>query len=396
MAETQCRHFTGYKPCGKSTVCSRAACGFYESVQARVLIVHLEALGAVLRSTSLLPAIRRKYPRAKITWVTKAPAQHLLSGVDRVLTTSAEDLLALRALEFDVSFVIDKSLTAAGVLETCKGVGEVFGFRVNSSGAIVPANAEATELWEIGLSDQIKFFENRKSEQQLVHEALALGKYKRDEYQIQLNFAEISQVLVRRQKYSPAGRPVIGINTGCSPALPAKKLSVEGHRTLIREILADYRFRDMPIVLLGGREDAARNERIAAGLPVILSPTFDGLRDGMLSVGACDLVFTGDSLGMHMAIGLKKWVVAWFGPSCPQEIDLYGRGVKLLTKAACSPCWKRSCDKPLMCYDQLDFVEVRNALAGGLIAASRPQSVLRSENDGDERTKSGVSDSLSR
>ncbi len=373
MSETQCRHFNGYKPCGKNTNCSRGSCAHFESVQARVLVVHLEALGAVLRSTSLVPAIRRRFPKSKLTWVTKAPAQHLLSsvnGVDRVLTTSSDDLLQLSVLEFDVALVIDKSLAASGVVARCKSVGEVFGFKINSCGSVVPANPEARELWELGLDDHKKFFANVKSEQQLVHESLALGPYTRDEYQVHFTFSEISQVMLRRQKWSPGGRPIIGLNTGCSAVLPAKKMTVEGHRRLIRAILADYRFRDMPIVLLGGREDGQRNEEIARGLPVILSPTFDGLRDGLMSVGACDAVFTGDSLGMHMAIGLRKWVVAWFGPSCAQEIDLYGRGVKVRTLAGCSPCWKRSCDKPLMCYDQLDHAEILNGLARGLVLPS--------------------------
>lgn len=374
MYETQCRHFNGYKPCGKNQICSRGACPHFESIQTRVLIVHLEALGAVLRSTSLLPAIRRRFPKSQITWVTKAPAHHLLkgiAGIDRTLTTAAEDLLQLSTLEFDVALVVDKSLAAAGVVERCKKVGEVRGFKVNSSGALVPANPEARELWELGLNNDKKFFGNTKSEQQLVHEALALGPFARDEYQIPLSLGEISQAMIRRQKWSPSGKPIIGINTGCSGALPAKKLTVEGHRRLIEDILRDYRFRDRPIVLLGGREDSRRNEEIARGLSVLLSPTFDGLRDGLMSVAACDVVFTGDSLGMHMAIGLKKWVVAWFGPSCPQEIDLYSRGVKILTKASCSPCWKRHCDKPVMCYDQLDHDEILNGLAKGVMLPSK-------------------------
>ena len=49
-------------------------------------------------------------------------------------------------------------------------------------------------------------------------------------------------------------------------------------------------------------------------------------------MNACDIVVSGDSLGMHMAIGLKKWVVAWFGPTCHQEIDLYDRGAKFLLR----------------------------------------------------------------
>lgn len=380
MAETSCRYFNGYKPCGKSTDCERTRCASFTTVHERILIVHLEALGAVLRSTSLLPAIRRKYPRAHITWITKAPAHHLLKGVngiDRVLTTSPEDVLALSALDFDLAFVIDKSLTAAGLLRQTR-VEEIRGFRTGgAAGAVVPANPEALILWSLGLSDQKKFFENTKSEQQLVHEALALGDYTRDEYNIELSADERGLAWRRRKTWSPEGAPVIGINTGCSATLPAKRLSVEGHRQLITRILRTPEFYGSPVVLLGGPEDTERNHEIARGLPVVVSPSNKGLRDGLASVAACDLVVTGDSLGMHMAIGLRKWVVAWFGPTCSQEIDLYGRGVKILTQAPCSPCWKRVCQQPVMCYDQIDFDQVMGALAQGLTwltSFSKPHS----------------------
>ena len=69
---------------------------------------------------------------------------------------------------------------------------------------------------------------------------------------------------------------------------------------------------------------------------------------------------------MHMAIALKKWTVAWFGPTCAHEIDLYDRGYKALSKVACSPCWKRSCNKPEMCYDYVDFSEVVSGVKEGI------------------------------
>jgi heptosyltransferase-2 len=367
MAELNCRHFSGYKPCALNEVCDQQQCTHYRSVQQRLLIVHLGALGAVLRSTSLLKALRRKYQGAHITWVTKAPAHHLLknlSAIDRILTLDQEDLLALRALEFDVAFVIDKSLSAVGVLQLTK-VHEVKGFTA-VSGVIVPANREADELWRLGLSNQQKFFVNQKTEQQLVHEALDLGEYTRDPYQINLSHSEQALAKVRRQQWSRDGHAVIGINTGSSPVLPAKKLSVEGQRHLIQQLMADPRFKNQSIVLLGGPEDSERNRQIGAGLPVIQSPTDQGLRDGIASVAACDLIITGDSLGMHMAIALKKWTVAWFGPTCPQEIDLYGRGRKILAQVGCSPCWKRVCQKEVMCYDQVNFAQLIDALAEGL------------------------------
>ena len=379
MAEIQCRHFNGYKPCGKGTDCERSACRSYESVGTRVLIIHLEALGAVLRSTALLKAVRREFSRPQITWVTKAPAADLLQNlhrVDRVLSISPEDLLKLSALEFDVALVIDKSLAAAGVLKI-PAVREVRGFRADPvHGAIVPANPEAFELWQLGLDNRRKFFGNEKSEQHLVHEALRLGPYTRDSYEVRLSEAELELAHARRRTWAPEGGIVIGINTGCSATLPAKRLSIEGHRRLITRIVGDPLWRgSSSVVLLGGPQDSERNERIAQDLPVVLSPTHKGLRDGLASVAACDLVFSGDSLGMHMAIGLGKWVVAWFGPTCAQEIDLYGRGVKIRTRAACSPCWKRVCREPVMCYDQIDFDHVLAALAQGrtwLTSYSKP------------------------
>lgn len=368
MAEIECRHFNGYKPCGKSTVCD-PSCPSRSTSAEKILIVHLEALGAVLRSTSLLAAVRRKYPRAHITWVTKAPAHVLLENlgsIDRLLTLSAEDQLKLSALEFDVALVIDKSLVAAGLLKQTS-VKEIYGFRANGDGAILPATAEALELWNIGLSDQKKFFENTKTEQQLVHESLVLGPYRQDEYKVQLSACELELAQTRRQLWSNGIDPIIGLNTGCSPTLPHKKLSIEGHVRLIQDIRAHPQLKNCSIVLLGGPEDAERNQILAAQAKgVILSPTQRGLRDGLASVAACDLVFSGDSLGMHMAIALKKWVVAWFGPSCAQEIELYGRGRKILTQAPCSPCWKRVCQQSRMCYDQVDLAECATALAEGL------------------------------
>lgn len=365
---TDCRHFNGYKPCGKNANCN-AACPHLSRVQTRVLVVHLEALGAVLRSTALLPAIRRRFAKAHVTWVTQKPADLLLANnslIDRVLTTSSDDLLQLRALEFDVALVVDKGLKAAGVLATTR-VMQTYGFVVDSrSGAVLPATPAADELWQIGLNDQKKFFENQKPETQLAHEALELGDWQRDRYVLQLDANEQRLASERRTYWSSSGKKkVIGLNTGCSHVIPYKKLTVEMHRQLVAELHARYQD-TVQIVLLGGKEDRERNAEIAKGLNVIESPAEGGLRDGIVSVEACDVVVTGDSLGMHMAIALRKWTVAWFGPTCAHEIDLYGRGRKILTQASCSPCWKRTCTRSVMCYDRVSTSELIAAVDEGL------------------------------
>lgn len=336
--------------------------------------MHLGAMGAVLRSTSLLAAIHQKYPQAHVTWVTQKPSDQLLKhhpGIDRILTTERDDILALSCFEFDVGFCIDKSVVAGGVLKATR-IKKLFGFRVETvTGAILPATDAAVPLWEIGLSNQKKFFENMKPETQLVTEALEL-EYQADPYSVQLTPDEVDLTFQRRGLWASAQEIVVGINTGCSGVIPYKKLTVDTHRRLIQGLKG----LGVEIVLLGGPEDRVRNQQIAHGLKVINSPTDQGLRDGLISVNACDIVISGDSLGMHMGIALQKWSVAWFGPTCAHEIDLYGRGVKVQSRATCGPCWKRSCEKTVMCYDLVDLNEIVEGVKMGiqwLMSASAPR-----------------------
>ena len=80
----------------------------------------------------------------------------------------------------------------------------------------------------------------------------------------------------------------------------------------------------------------------------------EGVRRGLGYINICDVLISGDSFGMHAAIGLKKYVIVWFGVSCPVEIDLYGRGVKLIPEGLeCSPCWKRECPYNLECIKMI-------------------------------------------
>jgi heptosyltransferase-2 len=283
--------------------------------------------------------------------------------VQQVFTTSSEDLLHLRACEFDVAFAIDKSPAAAAICESVR-VGERRGFAFDGLDlAVIPYNKEATELWDIGLDNLLKFEVNRKPESQLLAEALKLP-YRRDDYQVFLSTGEQSNIENLHRAWSENGHYLlVGINTGCSRTIAAKKLSLSGYIQLIEKLLVRKRWR---VVLLGGPEDTIRNQRLANLFPeVILTPTENGLREGLVSVGACDTIITGDSLGMHMGIALKKWVVPWFGPTCGHEIDLFDRGMAIYSAAKCSPCWRRSCHEPVMCYDQVDFSQICEAVAQG-------------------------------
>lgn len=354
-----CLNFTGYKPCAPGTACVEE-CVDPRPRGKQILIVNLEAMGNVLVTTSLLPAIKRKYPKSTVHWITLKNAAPLLKGnpfVDRTYVWEAESWLILQAMRFDLVINVDKSVRA-GSLVAMLNAKKKLGYGVNDRGVIIPLNPEAEYNYRLGLDDHLKFRVNQKPNPQLLAEAVGLP-YARDEYVLALSKEEVNFCdQFRRQHRLHDARLVVGFNTGCSVLYPNKKLSVEQHVVMIRVLAAHP---DIRLVLLGGPEDTERNAEIArqAGPAVLNSPSTEGLRRGVCYENICDVVVSGDSLGMHVAIALKKHVIVWFGVSCPQEIDLYDRGMKLVPEGlACAPCWKHECPYNLECVQMVDLEKI--------------------------------------
>ncbi len=373
---TDCRDFNGYKPCRPGWVCR--ACEQYRSAGTRVLLINLDAMGTVLRTTSLLPAVRRRYPDACVVWVTSRACLPLLEHnpfVEQAVPYEPATVDWLAAQHFDVVLSCDKSRPAAA-LAMRVSADRRLGYGIAPTGAIVPLNPEAAEHYAVGLDDRLKFFVNRKTEQQLLTEALDLP-YARDEYVLVLTDEERLFVAEARRRFGLEDAPVVGLNTGCSDLFPYKKLPVAQQAEIVDRLHAE--FPGVRVALLGGREDTDRNREIArlarTGGRVVQTPTEEGLRRGLLYTDLCDLVISGDTLGMHMAIALRKEVVAWFGISCEQEIDLFDRGEKLVAHVGCRPCWKKRCDLEPKCYDRVSTDEilaaVRRRLPLAVAAAGR-------------------------
>lgn len=358
-----CRLFHGYKPCVHGGECR--GCAHYDPVGPELLLINLDALGDVLRTTALLPVLRRHLPGARITWLTGPRALPLLQGnplLDRALPWSLEANEELLSRRFDLLLCADKA-AAAGGLAMRVPAGERRGFGLSPRGAIVPLNPEAEELYALGLDDDAKFRRNQKPETQLLCEALGF-RWARDPYLLALSAEE----------RSPRPPRKVGFNTGCSPLYPLKKLSLEIQEAAIRRLAP---LLGEPVLLLGGPEDAERNRELARRLGPLVeeSPVDRGLRAGAAEVGRCGVVVSGDSLGMHLAIALGAHVVAWFGVTVPAEIDLYDRGIRLWADVDCAPCWRRSCERVPLCRDRVEVDWIVRAVLDCLEARARGQPI---------------------
>ncbi len=347
-----CKDFTGYKPCHPGP--NGETCINPKKTGKKILIINIGALGAVLNTTTLLPALKRKYPESTVYWLTAERAEPLLEEnpyVDRILKYDFSSVLTLQQIEFDIVCNTDKVQEICAFTNTLKA-GKKLGFGLNENSVIFPLNEGAVYGYTLGINNKLKFEENTRSYVSVLREICELDDIV-DPYIF--NFTEEEREFIKEYKNSLAlesGKKVVGINTGSSPLFSNKRIPEEHIKIMINEV---YKRNDgRKVVLLGGIEDIERNKIIAAEFPdmVINTPTDEGLRRGLCYMDICDYVFSADSLGMHMAIALGKEVVVYYNVTCPAEIELYGKGGRVISQVECSPCWKQDCDKDLKCLEE--------------------------------------------
>ncbi len=373
-----CLKFTGYKPCAPYKICEE--CKDTYPVKQYILIISLEAQGAVLMSASVLHALKQKYPESYLIWLTRPEAMPLLENnrlIDRVMPWDDENRMLLGQMQFDIAISLDKSQYAGAFINSLNS--EIkYGFGLSSRGCIIPLNKGAMYNYELGLNDKMKFLENKRTVVDIIHETAELS-YSGEKYELTLDQNEIEYKTEWAESTGLSQTDIIiGFNTGCSNLFPNKKMTIAQHVTLIK-MLHDYN-PELKIILLGGSEDTERNREIQKLCSrTINTPTTEGLRRGIMYVDIADIVISGDSLGMHLAIGLGKYNVAWFGLSCAEEIDLFGRGKKIRSGVSCEPCWKRSCDD-LKCLRELPLQDIYNAVIQGIeiIRTERAEQKLHS------------------
>lgn len=386
-----CDLYNGYKPCRFGNEC--AGCPHYspredaseetepgeavmppqpavsrgEGDAERILIIKTGAMGDVLRTTTLLPSLKRAYPESFITWVTDHSALPLLEAnplIDELLEMSDATVEAVARKDFDLLLNFEKEkepLALAGRVRA----GTRRGFGPTRWNTPTVYNRESQYALLLGLSDELKFRVNMKTYPEIIAEMACLP-YARDPYILELTATSRRCQAMLESRLSGDGRLRIGINTGCGAVFRTKQWTFEGWVGLVH-FLQEHASAD--ILLLGGQAERDLNREILCHTSgVIDTGTDNTLEEFFGVVNACDIVVTSDSLAMHIAVALRKYVVALFGSTSHVEVDLFDRGEKVVTDFACSPCYLKTCDKVPTCMQALTGRTVGEAVLRGSLA----------------------------
>ena len=354
---TDCRYFAGSRPCAyhKKEKVFCESCTYYAPASPRILIIKLDSMGDVLRTTSLLPSLQEAYPAAYITWITRRESVELLEGnpsIDEFLQFETNAVPHLLARSFDLILSLDATRDSAALCSMAQGVKKL-GFSLDRAGAIYPLNQGAEEWYFLGLHDQLKQ-QNRKTYQQFLLEICELPQRHTYPPQLFLSEEEVSsgRAFVVNLGLDP-DKPIIGLNTGSGTRWKMKSLPFASLKLLIKSLHKNHQ-----LILLGGTQEQDMNDRLSRLTGVPNSGGKHGLREFAGIVNQCSLLITGDTLALHLALALHKKIVAFFGPTSPYEIDLFSMGEKLFPNIACLSCYRGACDINPACNELIDIDEI--------------------------------------
>jgi len=346
----------------------------------RIALIKLGALGDVVRTTSLVPGLKRLEPEMELTWVTD-PAAVPLVGYhgDVSFVRTPEEPGPWREQAYDWVISLDDSRVACHLASGLRSTQLSGAYRAtDGSLRYTPDLAEwfgmgllrSAEDGGLEAANRLKQ-RNGRTFGQILFEGLGLpGPVERPAVQVPATARVEAARMVADLAGAKSG-PAIALNTGASARWRYKSWGEDQTAALAQRLHDEL---GATVIVTGGVEESARNERIvaAAARPhVVAAPIVLDLLVFTALLGECNLVVTSDSLAMHLALSQAVRTIVFFGPTSDAEIDLFGLGEKVVTTLPCRRCYLQDCDVRPHCMQSIEVERMFDTTARWLRRTQR-------------------------
>lgn len=330
----------------------------------KIVIVKLDAVGDVLRTTSILPSLKEKYSDSSVTWITKEKSFDVLKDNELIdeIYFDTDDLEHIYNDDFDIAINLDSGTDSCSIMSRLIAK-ERFGYHL-INGKPYPINKPAAEWYLMGIDDNAKK-KNTKTYHRIIHEICNIG-YTGSRPQLYINRGKVKRAgelnaKLGLNKYDE----FILINLGGGNRWQYKKWVKNGYISLINALI-DLK-PEAAIGIIAGGEDRKFYEEISAEVTQserIIKLGCDNSTDEFICyIYLADKIFTSDSLAMHIATSLDKYTVVITGPTSYTELDVFGNGAVIHSgKVDCLCCYLNTCDKTVTCMNTVFAEEILSFL----------------------------------
>jgi heptosyltransferase-2 len=346
---TDCLHFDGTIPCkphkAEGVKCER--CDYYTPISKKILIIKLGAIGDVIRTTPLLTKLRAEYPNCQIYWITDFPAILPKSKIDRIFSFDAKAVTILEETKFDIAINLDKDYPASALMNKINA-DEKFGFCLKD-GVPSAQNPLAEHKFVTGLFDDVNKA-NTKSYQEEMFEICGF-KFAGEEYLLDFDKSIAWDI-------KNGDKKIIGLNTGCGDRWVSRLWAEENWEKLCTMLLDNGYY---PL-LLGGKQEHEKNSRLSEKTGAAYLGHFS-LQEFISLCARTDLMVSAVTMGMHLAVGLKKPLVLINNIFNPHEFELYGKGEIVSPDKECTCYFSPKCkNEEYFCMEHLPVEKIFEAI----------------------------------
>jgi heptosyltransferase-2 len=294
-----------------------------------ILVVKHGALGDVVRTTFLLPALRDVFKgNVCIDWLTADAAVDLIRfnpNVDRILTDSTN---CRTEYDWIISLDDEHEAVMAASLPRARRRSGLFWIENRYQ-----YTDDLARWFDMGLrsrfgkerADLLKV-ENQASHTQIFAQGLGLTAVEPTFFNSPKREERIAKLL--RAQLPPNAR-VVGINAGAGKRWPSKQIP-EVTVTQLCERLCGEHGVDR-ILLLGDQESLPKGDAIPRGLDVHTPDTSSSPLELAAVIRCLDYLITTDSLALHLGIAQRISTLSVYAPTSAAEIETFGTGAKLVS-----------------------------------------------------------------
>jgi ADP-heptose:LPS heptosyltransferase len=314
-----------------------------------IVVAKLIGMGSILQATPLLHALKRRFPEAKLTFVTLQANRELLERltcVDEILllddrnmlkmgATTVRTLATLIARRASLYFDLEVYSGFASILALCAVTRNRLGFYRHSVS------------FKEGIYTHLVYFNTRMPVRQLY---LQLGRVagvtsNESERLGPISIHDHERFSMRRVLAETDGwqmyKPYVVVNPNASDLLLERRWPIES----VTEAIATLVGSGKQVALMGAPGEVAFvqsvMENLSPDVRARVANTAARLNLGellaLLDEAAC--VLTNDTGPMHMSIALQRPTVCLFGPANPEH---YGHDLPFVetfyARVFCSPC----------------------------------------------------------
>lgn len=334
-----------------------------------ILVIKIGALGDVVRTSFIAQALKDKYRafNPKLFWLTQENAKSLFINnpyINQIISEKEKGKIA--GINFDLIINLEENLEICKFASSLKS-NKLIGAFLNEKGKI-DYTKETSHWFDMSMiskfgkakADKLKKM-NAKTHRQILSEIIDVNFQKYESFLRLTNWQrKFASDFLRRHNLKRTDK-IIGVNTGSADRWP-KSLSIKKTAELINNLHKKF---NAKILLFGGPNEIERNHEILklSKAPIIATGCGNDFLEFPALISACSLFITSDSLGLHIALALKRKTICLVGPTSPSELDMYELGKKIVADSKCICCYKNNCKS----MEKINLKEIINQ-AGRLLS----------------------------